>query len=118
MSQMTKLLEEAIAELVELSEGDQDAAADALFAYMAPRDRRHHLAPEQAAEVRRIQPDLRDGRTRLATDEEIAAVRHKSRRPTWRVVTTFVLWNHRDAASTPRIGAAFKLPDVHLAFGK
>jgi hypothetical protein len=78
MSHMTKLLEDAIAKVAELADGDQDAAADALFAYLAARDRRYHLTPEQAAEVRRIRQDLRDGRTRLATDEEVAAVRHKS----------------------------------------
>jgi hypothetical protein len=32
------------------------------------------LRPEQIADVKRIRDDLRNGRTRLATDEEIAAL--------------------------------------------
>jgi hypothetical protein len=48
---MTKLLEQAIAK--------------------APRIK---LTPEQVADVSRIRNDLRSGRTRLATDEEIAAL--------------------------------------------
>lgn len=70
---MTKLLEAAIAKVRELSEAEQDAAADALFAHIAGSHRTYRLAPEQVVDVRRIQQDLRDGNTHLATDEEMAA---------------------------------------------
>jgi len=70
---MTKLLEQAIAQVRELSEAEQDAAADALFAHIAGDHRRYQLTQEQVADVKRIQQDLRDGKTRLLTDEEMAA---------------------------------------------
>jgi hypothetical protein len=71
---MTKLLEQAIAKARQLSEDEQDAIADALFAHLAGNDRRIGLTPEQVADVTRIRDDLRSGRTRLATDEETAAL--------------------------------------------
>ncbi len=71
---MTKLLEQAIANARELSEDEQDAIADALFAHLARNDRRIRLTPEQVADVTRIRDDLRSGRTRLATDDETAAL--------------------------------------------
>jgi hypothetical protein len=71
---MTKLLEQAIAKARELSESDQDAIADALFAHLAGDAGRIRLTPEQIADVNRIREDLRSGRTRLATDEETAAL--------------------------------------------
>jgi hypothetical protein len=71
---MTKLLEQAIAKARELSEAEQDAIADALFAHLAGDDRRYRLSAEQVADVTRICEDLRSGRTRLASDEETAAL--------------------------------------------
>ena len=71
---MTKLLEQAIAKARELSEQDQDAIADALFAHLAGDARPVGLTPDQIADVKRIREDLRAGRTRLATDEETAAL--------------------------------------------
>jgi hypothetical protein len=71
---MTKLLEQAIAKARELSDEEQDAAADALFAHMAGDSRGCGLTPEQVADVNRIRADLRAGRTRLATGEEAAAL--------------------------------------------
>jgi hypothetical protein len=71
---MTKLLEQAIAKARELSESEQDAIADALFAHLSSQDSRTRLTPEQIADVSRIRDDLRSGRTRLATDEETAAL--------------------------------------------
>ncbi len=71
---MTKLLEQAIAKARELSESEQDALADALFAHLPNGGTRARLTPEQAADVSRIRDDLRSGRTRLATDEETAAL--------------------------------------------
>jgi ABC-type nitrate/sulfonate/bicarbonate transport system substrate-binding protein len=70
---MTKLLEQAIAEARALSESEQDALADALFAHLAGTQRLG-LTAEQIADVSRIRDDLRSGRTRLAADEEVAAV--------------------------------------------
>jgi molybdopterin converting factor small subunit len=70
---MTKLLEQAIAQALELSEAEQDALADALFAHFAGGGR-YRLSSEQAADVARIRDDLRSGKTRLATDDEVSAV--------------------------------------------
>jgi hypothetical protein len=69
MGRMTTLLEEAVAQARELPAEQQDELAVALFAQMQGRDR--VLASEHVEEVRRIQEDLRTGRTRLATDEEV-----------------------------------------------
>jgi hypothetical protein len=75
---MTRLLEEAIAKVRELPDDQQDAAADALFAHISGDAGRYRLTPEQVAEVIRIQEDLREGKTRLATDDELATLRKKS----------------------------------------
>jgi len=42
---MTALLDEAIEQLRELPEDEQDAAADALFAYIASDERQYRLEP-------------------------------------------------------------------------
>lgn len=76
---MTKLLEQAIEQLRELPEEEQDAAADVLFAYISTDEREYSLRPAQAAEVRRIRDKLRNGMTRLATSGEIAASRKRAR---------------------------------------
>ncbi len=75
---MSKLLEEAINELRNLPEDEQDAAADALFAYIARDERQYRLRPDQVAEVHRIRHALRDGTTRLASDAEVSALKKKS----------------------------------------
>ena len=75
---MTKLLEEAIEQLRELPEDDQDAAADALFAFISSDERQYVLRPEQVADVRRIRDGLRTHLTRLATSDEVEATRAKS----------------------------------------
>ena len=71
---MTKLLEQAIAKARELSESEQDAIADALFAYLPGAHGTSRLTPEQIADVNRIRDDLKSGRTRLATDKEAVAL--------------------------------------------
>ena len=76
---MTKLLEQAITAVRGLSEADQDAAADALFAHLAGDHRRFALTPEQIEDVNRIQQGLREGRERLASDAEMAALWRKCR---------------------------------------
>ena len=75
---MTKLLEEAINELRNLSEDEQDTAADALFAYIAKDERQYRLRPDQVAEVHRIRRALRDGTARLATNAQVSALEKKS----------------------------------------
>ena len=79
MAHMTKLLEQAIRELRNLPEDEQDAAADALFAYISSDERQYRLRPDQVAEVHRIRGALRDGTTRLATTAEVSALKKKSR---------------------------------------
>jgi hypothetical protein len=74
---MTKLLEQAIAEARELSEQEQDAIADALFAHITGGTPTVQLTPRQIADVNRIRQDLRTGRTRLASDEETTALWEK-----------------------------------------
>jgi hypothetical protein len=75
---MTKLLQQAIEQLRNLPEEDQDAAADVLFAYISSDERQYVLRPEQVAEVRRIRDNLHNGRTRLATPSEVATAKEKS----------------------------------------
>jgi hypothetical protein len=75
---MTKLLQEAIETLRDLPEDEQDAAADALFAYISSDERQYHLRPDQAEAVRRIKRDLKTSKTRLATDDEVAELKKKS----------------------------------------
>jgi hypothetical protein len=72
---MTQLLEQAIEELRSLPEDEQDAAADAMFAYITSDERQYRLNPHQVAEVERIHSGLRDGSTRLASDEEVVAAK-------------------------------------------
>jgi hypothetical protein len=75
---MTKLLEQAVSQARKLPDEAQDNVAEALFAYIAAQDQHYRLAPEQIADVKRIQQRLRNGETRLATDDEVAAVWKKS----------------------------------------
>ena len=66
---MTKLLEDAIAQACELPEDDQDQIAEALFAQMAGAEFR--LTDDQVEDVKRRQQELREGKTRFATDKEM-----------------------------------------------
>jgi hypothetical protein len=75
---MTRLLDEAIETLRELPEDEQDAAVDALFAYISSEERHYSLRADQAEAVRRIRRDLKTGKTRFATDDEVAQLRNKS----------------------------------------
>jgi hypothetical protein len=74
---MTKLLEQAIASVRQLSEEDQNAAADALFAHLARDHRRFALSFEQLDDVKRIQQNLREGGEPLASDADMAALWRK-----------------------------------------
>lgn len=71
---MTKLLEKAIEQLRELPAEDQNAAAQALFVHMTSGNAEYHLTAEQVREVKRIQRDMRTGKTRLTTKREMAAL--------------------------------------------
>ena len=75
---MTKLLEDAIEELRNLPDEEQDAAADVVFAYISSDERHYRLDPIHIAEVQRIRRALADGVTRLATEAEVIKVRKKS----------------------------------------
>ena len=57
---MTKLLEEAIDQLRNLPDEEQDAAAHVVFSYIANDDRQFVLTPDQIAEVRRIGKTLQN----------------------------------------------------------
>lgn len=72
---MSALLEEAIEQLRELPEDEQNAAAEALFAYIASDERQYQLEPRHANEVRQIRRNLASGSTRLATEKEVTAAR-------------------------------------------
>jgi hypothetical protein len=69
---MTKLFDDAIEQARQLTDEQQDAAAEALFAHLAGR-REYRLTAEQAEEVERIRDSLRSGRTKLVADEEMQA---------------------------------------------
>jgi hypothetical protein len=69
---MTKLLEEAIATVRELPEGDQEVAARFLLAFARPDLQRHQLTDEQLAEVELAKREVLEGR--IATDAEMDEV--------------------------------------------
>ena len=69
---MTKLLDEAIATVRNLSEDDQDTAAKFLLGFANPNAHWYRLNPAQAAEVERTKREVRDGE--IATDAEMAEV--------------------------------------------
>ena len=75
---MTKLLEQAVEQLRELPEEQQDAAADALFAFISSDEREYLLNPKQAAEVRRIRETLHTRVARLATTNEVQAIKRRA----------------------------------------
>jgi hypothetical protein len=70
---MTKLLDAALAQVRELTEAEQDAAADALFVHLAGNPEGVQLTDAQVREVERIRRNLQDGRTTLVSDDEMAA---------------------------------------------
>jgi hypothetical protein len=69
---MNKLLEEAIATVRELPDGDQEIAAEFLLAFAKPDERRYHLTSAQIAEVELAKREVREGQ--IATDAEMAEV--------------------------------------------
>ena len=69
---MIKLLEEAIATVRELPEGDQEIAAKFLLAFAKPEAYRYRLTGEQVAEVELAKREVREGK--IATEAEMAEV--------------------------------------------
>jgi len=72
---MNKLLEQAIATVSELPEGDQELAAKFLLAFAKPDERRFCLTDAQVAEVEQAKREVREGK--IATDAEMAEVWHR-----------------------------------------
>ena len=69
---MTKLLEQAIATVRELSEADQDRAAQFLLGFANPEGEHYRLSPEQLAEVELAKEEARAGK--FASDAEMDEV--------------------------------------------
>ena len=63
---MTKLLQRALENVSKLSEQEQNAAAEALFAHIAG-ETRYRLTDEQVKEVRRIRKNIRTGKAKLVS---------------------------------------------------
>ncbi len=71
---MTKLLDQAIEKAKALPESEQDMAAEALLSIVYKDAPRIGLTPQQVEEVKRIQRDVADGKVKLASDSEVAAL--------------------------------------------
>jgi hypothetical protein len=74
---MTELLEEALSRLRQRSAADQDLAAEIIMSLLDRDVPEYCLTPEQEDDVARIQDDLKAGRTRLMTDDEVEAMRRR-----------------------------------------
>lgn len=72
---MTRLLEQAIAEVRKLPEADQDMAAEVLLSLARRDEPRYRLTPEQVEEVKLTLREVQEGK--IATDEEVAALWRK-----------------------------------------
>ncbi len=70
---MTKLLDEAIAEIRKLPEVDQDRAAELLLA-LAHEPDDYQLTPEQVERVKDTLRRIDDGTMGFVSEEEMAAV--------------------------------------------
>jgi hypothetical protein len=66
---MTKLLDEAVAKVRELSEEEQDYAAAMLLGFADRESDKYQLTPEQVAEVELARKEAKEGI--FATDEEM-----------------------------------------------
>ena len=66
---MTDALEEAIERAQELPEVEQDLVGEIVLAYMEGDRRTYRLTPEQVAEVKLAQAEVRKGK--IATDDEV-----------------------------------------------
>ena len=66
---MTSALEEAIERAQELPAVEQDLVGEIVLAYMEGDRRTYRLTPEQVAEVKLAQAEVREGK--IATEEEV-----------------------------------------------
>jgi hypothetical protein len=66
---MTNALEEAIERAQALPEVEQDLVGEMVLAYMEGDRRTYRLTPEQVAEVKLAQAEVRKGK--IATEEEV-----------------------------------------------
>ena len=66
---MTNAFEEAIERAQELPEVEQDLVGEIVLAYMEGDRRKYQLTPEQVAEVKLAQAEVREGK--IATEEEV-----------------------------------------------
>ena len=66
---MTNALEEAIERAQELPKVEQDLVGEIVLAYMEGDRRTYRLMPEQVAEVKLAQAEVREGK--IATEEEV-----------------------------------------------
>lgn len=71
---MTRLLEDAIAEIRKRPAAEQDLAAEMLMGFVRSRDEDCQLTPEQIAEVEDTLRQIEDGTMTFATEEEVAAM--------------------------------------------
>jgi hypothetical protein len=71
---MSKLFDDAVEQAKQLSDAEQDVAAEALLSVIHKDAPRYRLSREQAEDVRRIQRELRSGKMPFATDEQLAAL--------------------------------------------
>ena len=69
---MTKLLEQAIASVQQLSELEQDVAAQFLLGFANPESTHYQLTDEQLKEVELAKQEVREGK--IATDAEMEDV--------------------------------------------
>ena len=69
---MTKLLDQAIATVRQLSEAEQDVAAKFLLGFANPDADHHQLTHEQIAEVELAKQEVREGK--IATEAEMEDV--------------------------------------------
>jgi hypothetical protein len=66
---MTDILEEALERAQELPEVERDLVGEMVLAYMEGDRRTYKLTPEQVAEVKLAQGEVREGK--IATDDEV-----------------------------------------------
>ena len=71
---MTKLLDEAIAEIRKLPDADQDHAAELLLDLVRRGAGAYELTPEQVAQIEVTLRSVADGTMEYASEEEMAAV--------------------------------------------
>ena len=77
---MTTLLDEAITQIRELPDDEQDLAAKMLFSVVSRRSYRTGLTQEQLEDLDRLLADLASGKESYLAEEELAELRVEFRR--------------------------------------